>query len=70
MDLIICICPAVRAFDWTQGPEVATTDIIARSSTKSFWMKVAWAIYLAAVGLATIGWLGLLSYLALALIGY
>jgi hypothetical protein len=69
-DLIICIRPAVRAFDWMQVAEVTTADIVDQFGKKSFWKKMAWAIYLAAIGLATIGWLGLLSYLALALIGY
>jgi hypothetical protein len=49
---------------------VTTADIVDRFVGKSFWKKMAWAIYLAAVGSATIGWLGLLSYLALALCGY
>jgi hypothetical protein len=57
-------------FHRMQVAEVTTADIVDQFGKKSFWKKMAWAMYLAAVGLATIGWLGLISYLALALSGY
>jgi hypothetical protein len=49
---------------------VSTTNFSVNSNKRLAPTKIVWAIYLAAIGVATIGWLGLLSYCALALLGY
>jgi hypothetical protein len=53
-----------------RGGAMTTVNATDHSGKKTIWTQITWVFYLAAIGIATVGWLALLSWFGLALIGY
>jgi len=51
-------------------PVMTAQDFASGSYKPSLWTAVAHRVYLVAIGVATVGWLSLIAWCALALTGY